>query len=265
MLGLRILLCLMFIGLASSARAGPVLWIDDSLNKLGKIDVATGAASVVGPLIVNGTVTDLAFDPSGNLWAITFDSIYRVDKNTGAATFVGTHGISNGNALVFAADGTLYAAGASSTGLFRINTLTGAGTFLGSTGFASAGDLAFNGGHLFLSSTTNQLIEINTATPALSFAVGSMGVGNVFGLATADDGILYATSGQNVYTVNTSTGLATFKSTWAGSPMFQAFGTAFVTEAGAPDVGSAPEPGTLALIAVGLSGLALRRRNRKVR
>jgi len=261
MLKLRTLVGAVLIGLGTSASAGPILWIDDSLSTLGTVDVATGAATVVGTLIVTGGATDIAFDPSGNLWAITFGEIYRVDKNTAAATLVGAHGIAGGNALVFGADGTLYGAGNGTTGLFRINTSTGAGTFLGNTGFTSAGDLAFNGGKLFLSSGNNQLVQVNIANPSLSFAVGSLGVANVFGLATGDDGILYATAGQNVYTVNTSTGLATLKTTWAGSPLFQAFGTAFVTEAGAPPgPGAVPEPGTVALIAVALLGFGASRR-----
>ncbi len=253
------------LGLATKALGAPILWIDDNANRLGKVDVATGATTSVGIMPVSGTVTDIAFDPSGNLWATTFTSIYRINRDTAAATFVGNHGITFGNALVFDSGGTLYAAGGT-TNLYTINTATGAGTSLGSMGFASAGDLAFNGGDLFLSATTNQLVKVNIGTPSLSAAVGPLGVSEVFGLATGDDGVLYATADQNVYSVNTLTGAATFAESWAGEIPFlgEAFGTAFVTEAGAPPEEppptGAPEPSSLALLAAGLLALAMRRR-----
>ncbi len=244
------------LGLSSRALGAPILWIDDAANRLGKVDVATGSTTVVGIMLVSGTVSDIAFDPSGNLWAMTFDSVYRVDRDTAATTLVGEHGIFGGDALVFDSSGTLYAAGSATTDLYTINTSTGAGTSIGNMGFSSAGDLAFNGGTLFLSSTTNQLVKVNIGTPALSAAVGPLGVSNVFGLATGADGVLYATAGQNVYIVNTLTGAAAFAETWAGEiPLLGAAGgTAFFTEAGA-----VPEPGSLALVAAGLLALVMRR------
>lgn len=264
---IRSILCAALLLVTASAFAAPVLWIDDNFNQLGTVDVATGNTTLIGAITAAGQVTDLAFNPSGNLFATTFTGLYAVDRNTAVATLVGNYGGESGmNALVFAADGTLYGAANDSTALYRINTSTGALTFVGNTGFASAGDLAFNGGHLYLSSTSNQLIQINTTNPSLSFAVGSLGIGNVFGLATGDDGILYATSNNNVYTVNTSTGLATFKTTWAGHTPFlsQAFGTAFVTEAGAPGGNGVPEPGTYALMltALGMLGYVIARKRK---
>jgi len=253
------------LGIGTGALAAPILWIDDAQNQLGTVDVATGGKTVVGGFgIGSQTMTDIAFDPSGNLWGISFNSIYTINKTTGAATFVGNHGISGGNALVFSAAGTLYAAGAT-TSLYTVNTVTGAGSAVGgSMGSTSGGDLAFNGGDLFLASST-QLVKVNPVTGA-GVAVGAFGVSNVFGLATGDNGVLYATAGQNAYTVNTTTGAATLAAFWGiGTPFLgTANGTAFITEAGAP-LPSVPEPGTLLLIAAGLIGIVAGRRRALLR
>jgi streptogramin lyase len=64
--------------------AAPVLWSGDSSGRLGTVDVATGNVNIIGNMGV--TVTDIAFDPNGNLWGITFGSLYKVDKNTAGST-----------------------------------------------------------------------------------------------------------------------------------------------------------------------------------
>jgi hypothetical protein len=253
------------VAAACGANAAPVMYIDDSSNNLLKVDVATGAVSNVGNMSVIGTVTDIAFDPSGNLWATTFQRIYRVDKATAATTLVGLHGRSDMNALVFGSDGTLYAAGDTSTNLFSINTTTGLASSLGNMGAASAGDLAFNGGNLYLATTTNQLRLIDLADLSNSANVGPFGVASVFGIATGDDGLLYGVANRNIYSINTTTGAATFKSNWVG--FGTGFGQAFVVEAGAPPEEPPPPPGTpvpvpasALLLLSALGGLAVSRR-----
>jgi len=240
---------------AGIAYAVPVMHVDDAVGNLGTVDVATGSASVIGNMGV--TMTDIAFSPTGQLFGVSFTGFYSINPTTAAATFIGNHSVPGANALVFAPDGTLYAAGFQSTSLFTINPATGAGTSLGNVSATSGGDLAFNGGNLFLATGTSQLLRIDLANLAASAVVGPFGVSSVFGLATGDDGVLYAVAGTQVFTVNTATGAATNPVNFAGQGLASANGQSFFTEAGAPSPSSVPEPTTLFLLGSTLSGMGL--------
>lgn len=144
-------------------------------------------------------MTDIAFDPNGNLFGISFTRLYSIDSSAATVSQIGAHGIPGGNSLVFGTDGTLYAGGTSTRHLFEINTNTGVSTDIGNMGFYSAGDLAFNHGDLFLSSKNNQLVEIDLANGSSGTAVGPFGFSNVYGMATGDDGILYGVSGTSIF------------------------------------------------------------------
>jgi hypothetical protein len=240
---------------AVSARAVPELYIHDAAGQLAKVDVPTGTVTAIGSMGLQ--MTDIAFDPTGVLYGMSFTGLYTINPLTAAITFIGNHGVAGGNALVFGADGTLYAAG-SSGALFTLNTGTGASSFVGNMGFASAGDLAFNGGDLYLASNTHQLVKVDVGTGA-GAAIGSFGYSSVFGLATADNGVLYGVSGTTIFSVNTTTGAGTFVSNYGAQGLGASYGSSFYTEAGAsvPDSGS-----TLGLMAgaVAVLGLLARRK-----
>jgi len=235
-----------------TAQAAPTLWVSTGGAGLATVDVATGATSFIGSTGV--ALTDMPFSPTGDLFGISFSSLYRVNSSTGATTLVGGLGSVSGtaNALVFGSDGTLYMAGSS---LYTVNTLTGTASAIGSIGYQSGGDLAFIGSDLYMASSGNQLIQLNVTTGTGSL-VGNLGVANMFGLATPDNVDLYGVAGQSVYLVDTGTGAATLQSTFAPTLSGGAFGLAFLTEAG----GSVPEPNTLALAFLALLGTAVARR-----
>jgi outer membrane protein assembly factor BamB len=252
---LRYLISVVLLG--AGLQAAPVLWIHDGNGNLGTVDVATGIDVAIGNMGV--VMTDIAFDPSGNLYGLSFTGFYSIDETTAAATPIGNHGVPGGNALVFGSDGTLYAAGFSGGNLYTINPGTGASTLVGNMGFASAGDLAFNGGKFYLSSSNGQLVEVNPNTGA-GVAVGAFGFNNVFGLATAENGVLYGLSGSTLFSVNTATGAGTLVNTYGPGSMGDSFGSSFFLEANQPDV---PEPSTLALFGIGMAGVGFARLRRR--
>lgn len=119
---------------------------------LWTIDVASGAPTAVGP--TGDIIVGLAFDPTdGQLYGSVggfqpgvADGIYRIDKNTGAATLLGTTGFGGATPdLMFDQDGTLFGAkggGGGANELIRINKSTGAGTAVGPIGFSAVSGLA---------------------------------------------------------------------------------------------------------------------------
>jgi hypothetical protein len=251
---------------SAAASADPVLFIHDASGNLGKVDVATGATTVIGPmgLVGDEIMTDIAFSPTGQLFGTSFTSLYSINAGTGAATLIGGLGAAGlgMNALVFRTDGVLLGAGFLSRDLFSIDVTTGAATSLGTTGYRSAGDLAFHNGHLYLSSMNDDdadgpnpgdidsLIEIDQST-IVGTLIGPIGFSNVFGLATGDDNELYALSGTTVLVIDPTTGAGTAGPTFTGG-MGESFGSSFFTEAGAEL--PVPEPTTLALLGWALPG-----------
>jgi hypothetical protein len=232
--------------LTGSAQAAPILWVNDSEGNIGKVDVATGDVELVGNAGV--VLTDIGFDPDGNLFGVSFDGFYSVSKATGAATLIGSLETGDSNALVFSSTGVAYVMGIAGDSLFTVDLTTGAASSVGEAGgFASAGDLAFHDGQLYLASTTNELIAVALDPPVGGTAVGPFGVQEVFGLANAGNDVLYAVAGTSVYTIDVATGGATFVLDYGGQGLGQAFGQGFITEAGA-----VPEPGAYLMLATGL-------------
>ena len=237
------------------------LWIDDSTGTIGKVDLTTGAVTLIGSAGV--ALTDIAFSPTGQLYGIDFNRLYSINSTTGAASLIGSTGQSL-NSLVFSAAGTLYSA---NTFLYTLNTSTGAATAIGRGGeaYSSSGDLAFSGGNLYLSSLglgNDELVRLNTTTGVGTF-VGSLGLSAAYGLASSDGTNLYAVSGTRIFSVNVATGASTLLLDYGGHGLGFANGTAFFGEAGG--TAPVPEPGPLALMLAGLLsvGAVMRARTRR--
>ncbi|MBI5461429.1 MAG: hypothetical protein HY941_04495 [Gammaproteobacteria bacterium] len=232
---------------ATSSQASPILWIDDASGHLGTVDVATGNVTVIGSMGV--VMTDIAFDPTGILYGISFSSLYRINTETAASTLVGNTGISS-NSLVFGADGTLYTA---SRSLYTLNPSTGTATLIGNGGTAynSSGDLAFIGNDLYLSSVSADYLMRLDRTTGVATYVGSIGVGAVYGMATNNNVDLYGVAGTSILSINTATGAGSTLLNYAGHGLGAAYGTSFIEEA-APAV---PLPAAAWLFGSGLLGM----------
>lgn len=212
----------------------PVLWIDDSSGNLGEINLNTGQTTVVGGL--GEALTDIAFNPSQQLFGETFNTLYSINQSTGAATEIGNFGagvLLNG--LVFSQGGILYASGG--TGLYTVNTVTAAATLVGNSGldggFVSEGDLAFVGGQLYESVSnglTSDLARIDTTTGAGTLIGEVVNDAALFGLVTASNGVLYGIDGTNIYSINTTTGAGTLVQSCPGTSLGSANGAASQTE-----------------------------------
>lgn len=247
---IRIAVVATLMALAGAAHAAPTLWVTDITGHLGKVDAATGAVEVVGAMGIS--MTDIAFDPSGQLYGTSPFDLYRIDTATAVPTLVGSLTGSLGNtitSLVFAPDGTLY--GGNNT-LHTINTTTGATTELGNAGASyNSGDLAFVGGQLYASSydfINGSLYRVNLATGA-GEAVGLTGTGELGGLATAADGTLYGVSGTSVYTIDTTTGAGTLLGSFGGQGLGETFGMAILADC----VPAVPEPSSYLMVLAGLA------------
>jgi hypothetical protein len=218
--------------LALAMLAGPVhaqnvteLYVHDAQGQLAVVDVDSGEVTFVGDMGV--VMTDIAFAQDGRLFGVDFSTLYEIDPRTAQTTPIGNHGIPNGNALVFAADGSLYAMGAASSQLYEIDPASGASTALGDVGALSAGDLAFHGGELYLATTSHTLLRIDLGPPATGTNVGAFGFFDVYGLATSDAGVLYGVAGTEIFSVDPATGAGTSVSDYAGQGLDVAYGSSF--------------------------------------
>ena len=235
------------------AWGGPtLLYVHDSDGQLGTVNVTDGTTTIIGNMGV--VLSDIAFDPDGNLYGISMDNLYSINALTGATTLIGPHNVSGGNALVFAPDGTLYAAGAFTSELYTLNTADGTSNIIGDMGVQSAGDLAFFGGDLYLASDNDDLVRVDLDAEAAGTIVGPFGFSEVLGMAHGGDGVLYGVAGTQIFSIDVNTGAGTLVSDYYGTLLGPAYGSSFTTEA-------MPAPGGLAVL-LGAGWLNTRRRRR---
>lgn len=173
-------------------------------NMLCDIVVNTGGGTL------SSTIADIAYHPNGNLYAIVANYFISIDLGTCTSTTIATHSTGS-NALVAAADGTLYAA---NDDLYTVDPTTGVFTSLGTLPCISGGDLAFESGDLYLTCDNGDLVLVDIATPSNSTIIGNLGTGYWHGLWTVftdcnNSHVLAATQNE-LYEVDLSNANTTF-------------------------------------------------------
>jgi len=182
-------------------------------GQLLKIDVATGAATLVSPT-GSDQATTLTFDPdTGQLLGNTpsADALVRIDPATGKATGINHTGYFSLDGLAYDEANHRYFSAASRK-LVSLNADTGEGTGIGPMGVDSVVHLAYdpNTGALFgYDVNPRQLVKINATTGAAT-VLGSTAPDVVSALAfDSRRGRLYGFINNQLCTLDTGTGHAT--------------------------------------------------------
>jgi hypothetical protein len=197
----------------SLAQAEPMAY-GVAYNELYRIDLGTRQATLVGaigdfaglPLI---NLSGLTYGPGQALYAVSGNQkgLIRINANSGAATFVGSFGLTAQGqgqfgaldlSMTYGCDGSFWLASGITKDLWRVNANTAATTLVGSTGRQISG-LAMRDGVLYGTGIGSDqgLYRISTetavATPVGPFTGSVPWIDPSFG----SDGALWATLSYN--------------------------------------------------------------------
>jgi sugar lactone lactonase YvrE len=187
---------------------------------LVRIDPATAAATVVGPLNVSGafalarrsdgvlfTITDSGFTPSPNARAAT------VNPRTGGATVFGQEfgEYLRMMGLAFGRDGTLYGSSPITQSLYRIDLTTGKPVKIGPFGVNGIMDLAMDADDGLWANTQTAIYRVDPASGEATLAVRVTGASMLMGITFDASGGLLATTYEPqsmLYRIDLATGAA---------------------------------------------------------
>jgi hypothetical protein len=243
---------------------------------LYNMNQTTGIATGIGP-VGEDSVGDLTSDTrpgATTIWGVriaegdTADELLTIDPVTGASIgsvpitipTTGTNQPGHMTSIAFdVVTGVLYGNttvgfGAAFDALYTIDPVTGAATFVGRITFEDVFALGFDQlGNLFgVADATDDLISINTGNGNGTF-IADMQTSSSFDLASRpEDDVMFMvdTGTHSLYTLDTSNGNLTGVGGYGDD--FNLVGLAF---------SPVPEPGTLALVTLGLALLRRQRRS----
>ncbi|WP_170179606.1 retention module-containing protein [Parashewanella spongiae] len=179
-------------------------YVVDSRGNLALVNLSTGAHTKIAD---TGTIfTDVAISESGELFGITFEGLYIIDKLSGEVTTINEPLDARANALTFSDDGRLYAAGGGT--IYELDPTDGSVLHTyDNLGVLSDGDLAFHNGNMYWTTYDGALYEVvineTTGNATATEVISDLGLttGN-YGLVSGHDGNLYVFSGNTVLLVD---------------------------------------------------------------
>lgn len=224
--------------------------------RLFTIDLATGAATLIGPVAGAYALPAVAVGPAGELWAANLDpSLYHVDATDASFDSLGLMSGCEIQAMDCDANGVLYGLDQLNDQLVTIDPATAAVTVVAPVGDDLSG-MAFDptNGTLYASSSgeanvRDALFTIDKATGATTL-VGVTGLGGAIpGLCFDAAGNLYGAKGggsklNDLLAIDKSTGAATVI---GSTGLYSVSGLAFAMPA-APTGAAAVTPGAAAAL-----------------
>ncbi|HEX5108300.1 MAG TPA: hypothetical protein VFV95_07640 [Vicinamibacterales bacterium] len=216
-----VLVSLAAIGRLTAQR---LLTWDTSLT-VYELDVATGTRTLLGSVTPNvGVIGGAAYDRlAGKIFVTGPDNLFFIDITNGAASLVGSHGLSVPTILHGlewdSSTDTLYGVAVSDNRLYTIDRTTGLATLVGPTGLAPGSGNYCNLGHhaaanvmLLTNSGTASTYTVDRTTGLATLLGPLNGPTSPTGLAfDSDNGLMYLVDNlsDTLYTVDPVSGAAT--------------------------------------------------------
>jgi hypothetical protein len=185
-------------------------------NQFGIVNLDTGAFAQLGQYVIR-PISGLGEVGSGLYGGdeTSGPTLFGVNPVNGAVTAIGAGSLAYDN--LGSTANVLYAVDVNSQ-LFSIDPANGASTLIGPTGLVLPGfGLSSGGTILYLgldSGSNSNLYSVNTATGAAAL-IGNTGI--VIEAMVFENGTLFAASPSAIYTIDPTTGVATFLSTLSGT------------------------------------------------
>lgn len=272
-------LCAAGLAVTSSAHAIPttLIYINDSAGAIYAYDAANAYSETLVAAAATTRAFSMSSGPAANTLYIQQDDGDLLTYNvvTHATTYIGGNVL--GNAFGEGRDGSLYS-GTQFGGFYKVNPSNGVSMAAGGSPYGYAGDLAVDPtdlGSMYAAISYSNAVALARVDKSngMHTIIGSFGLGSgasIFGLGFSLDSTLYATgptaAGGGIYTVDKTTGAALHVRSLSYTPYDMATQPFDVSESEVPVTqappAQVPEPAPLALTAVGLLALALRKRAR---